>query len=212
MSFRIYEIFQGSPVEAADSTTILGTGSAGTPGAARRLVHPDSDNIPPLSYPLNPDRTFNLDNEVLRVPFSSTVLTLSDRKLVRFEGNLADAVVTEVWIADGVKASMPTFFFRLLYEFLANPPAFDPITPDFIQWEPRDRSGKVYNVQIIDLSVGQSPGGDVLQKFDVNDGIVPGGASDGGDTQHGLDAFDDAGGGVMDRTVFLQMKVVSEVT
>lgn len=209
MSSRIYPIFQG-PVAAAPTAIILGTASAGTPGAPRTLTHPDSATFPPIVYSLRPDRTLGLDNEVLVAPVGATVLTLSSRLLNAFGGNLSDQVVTEIWTAEGVKAPMPTFFFRLLFEYFANPPAF--AQPEvFIQWAPADRSTKTYNVQLVDFTVGGGPGGDPTQRYDVDDKLLAGGKDDGGDTRHGLDEFDDAGGGIMDRTVTLVLKVVSEV-
>lgn len=213
MPSRTYTINQGAAATVSPSVTILGTSTAGTAGARRRLVHPDSANFPAVVYELNPDRTFNLDNIALPAQFSTTILTLSDRKLVQFDGNLEDVLVTEVWEANGGKAAMTTAFWRELYELYRNPPDFDPFLQTYLQWEPADRSDKVYQVQIVNFTTGSSPGGDPAQQFNVSEIIPPGGREDGGDTQHGLDAILPSGvrAGLVDQSVFLQMKIIAEV-
>ncbi len=211
MGTRIYQIFQG-PVAATPTVTILGTASAGNQAAPGVLVHPDAANFPPITYPLNPDRVVGLDNEALVAPIGATVLTLSSRILNQFGSFLSDVVVTETWEASGSKV-LPTFFARLLFEYFANPPAFAAVNPTFIQWSPSYRTNKTYNVQIIDFTIGGAPGGDPTQRYDWTD-VKPAGGKDvaGCDSQHGFDVFDLAGGGFTDRSYFLQMKIVSEVT
>ena len=210
MAGLTYTIFAGGAAAATTTTTILGTASAGTAGAMGTLVHPDSANFPPIVYESNPDRVLNLDNDVLFGRLASTVLTLSDRKLVSQAETIVDVVTTEVWTASGPKVAMTTLFFRLLYEYYVNPPAFSAFAQEYIQWTPAYRNAKTYNVQIIDLTVGGS--NDPLGRFDVSDEIPPGGVNDGGDTQHGVDVL--TGGvraGMVDRTVALQMKIVGKV-
>lgn len=212
MASRTFIIGLGTPAATA-TITLIGTASAGTPGALGTLTHPDSANFPVVTYESNPDRVFNLDNEALISQFTSTIVTLADRKVVQFDGNLADTLVTETWTGSGQIAAMTAAFFRQLYELYVNPPVFDPISQTYIQWAPAYRSTKVYNVQITDLSVGGGPGSEPAQRFNVSDQIIPGGREDGGDTMHGLDAILPSGvvAGLVDLSVSLQMKIISEV-
>lgn len=207
-SSRIYSIALGSPTIVPDTTTILGSGSQGTPGAKRRLVHPDAVNFPPISYFSNPDRTFNLDNQVLPAPTITVVQTLSGTRVVRFDGLEEDVIITEIWTAQQNSVlSMPTFFFRQLYEYWINPPDFDPDPnlQEYIQWEPRDRTDKVYDVEITRLTVGG--GAQNNQLFDVSDSL----RTTSGSIAGPLDDLDASPTGVVDRTVLLQMRIVQEV-
>jgi len=212
MGSRSFTIGLGTPAASA-TLTLIGTASAGTAGAPGTLTHPDSTNLPAITYEVNPDRVFNLDNEVLKSQYSSTILTLADRKLVQFSGNLSDMLVTEVWIGSGGKAAMTASFFRQLYEYYVNPPDFDASAQEYIEWAPAYRSTKVYQVQIVELSVGGGPGADPSQRFDVSDQIIPGGRENGGDTMHGIDAILPSGvrAGLVDQSVSLQMKIIAEV-
>lgn len=209
--FRVYEIFQGTSTTVSTETTLLGIGSAGDPAAKRRLIHPDTANLPPIVYNTNPDRTTNLDNEVLVAPLVSVDRTLDSTRVTRFETKLEDRIVRETWLADQAKAAMPTALFRKLYEYLVNPPAFDPLNPVFIQWEPRDKvvnsdgTPRAFNVELVGLTVGQ---GETGQEFDLVDV-----RSRGGDIfRAGFDGLEAEPTGVVDRTVTLTFLVVSEVT
>ena len=211
MPTQIYEIMQGTPTVVSSTLSILGTGSAGTPGAKHVLTHP-TGALAPITYITNPDRILNLDNEVLISPLIATVLTLEDRKVFRFEGALADTIVTEIWVASGPKVSMLTMQARLLYDYWINQPVFSPTTPVFIQYQPRSRNAKTYNVEIVSLSIGGAGGGgDTSRQFDLTDVRPPGGLADGGDTVEPFQGLDLAQSGVVDRTVTLQLKIVSEV-
>ncbi len=211
MATQIYEIMQGSPTIVGSTLSILGTGSAGTPGAKHILTHPTAA-LAPITYITNPDRILNLDNEVLISPLIATVLTLEDRKVFRFEGALADTIITEIWVASGPKVAMLTAQARLLYDYWRNLPVFSPTTPVFIQYQPRSRNAKTYNVEIISLSIGGGGGGgDTSGQFDLTDVRPPGGLADGGDTVEPFQGLDLAQSGVVDRTVTFQMKIVSEV-
>ncbi len=210
MPTRIYEIFAGAPAAVSVGATLVGTASSGTPGAARTLTHPDaSSGLVPIAYPINPDRTSNLDNAVMTTSLNSTVLTLGDRKLVSHPGNLADVICTEQWTAGRPVMSMNAGFFRLLYEYFINPPAFDPITPTYIQWAPSDKTTIVYNVQIVNLST-DSPTGDPVNQFDVNE-LIAGIGIGGGDAQDGQEAFDVGATGWLDKSIFLRLKMISVV-
>lgn len=210
-AYRSYSIFAGSPDTLESTLTILGTGSAGDPYAKRRLVHPDSLNFPPLTYWGNPDRTTNLDNQVIGNPIAQTVLTAGTTKLLRWETSEDDLTVVETWEAGGRKHAMPAFFFRQLWEMVANPPVYDPVSPVFIEWEPRDRSVKTYQVIPYRITVG---GGGPGQDLDISDWRDRGGKDDSlypGDILNSLDQEDATPTGSVDQTVKLFLKVVAEV-
>lgn len=207
---RLYEIFQGTPTVVDEVVTILGLGPTGDATLRRRLVHPDAANFEPILYWSNPDRTFNLDNELLRAPLTAVLRALEGSAVTRFDQVDADVVITEVWQATNQKFSMPAFLFRQLYEYLLNPPAWTPSAPIFIQYSPQDKNPKTYNVELVRLVVGS--GGDPTQLYDVTEFFPAGAGSGVADPLAGLDAaFENEGSGLLDRTVLFQMKVVSEV-
>jgi len=207
-------IQQGEPVVASSTVTFLGAGSAGTAGASRRLVFPSSVTplLAPLVYSvgpdgvcLNPSSTFNLDNEVLPHPITSTVQTLGTTKAIRFESNLDDVIVTEIWEAGRGGSSMPTSFFRLLYEYLINAALVDAVDGPFIQWEPRDRTDKVYNVEILSLAVGSGRGEEQFNVRDVRESPGVALTYDGA-----LSTLSPVPTGLIDEDVTLRMKIISE--
>ena len=205
-STRTIFIGAGSPTTVSSTVTIFDSGQAGVLGSKRILTHPDGSNFSAITYYRNPTRTFNLDNEVLKFPFSEAVLTLSSRPVVRFEGSIDDVVVEEVWEgAEGRKAAMPTSLFRQLYEYLINPPVFDPLAQTYITWAPRDRSAKTYNVQLYRLTVGSSSGDQRV--FDVDDFRLPVPP----EIQHPLMTMDVTPDGLLTRTVTMSLRIVSEV-
>ena len=204
---------QGAATVAEQELTFLGIGSAGDPTACRRLVFPST--VTPLLAPIvysvgglckNPDRTFNLDNAVLPHPRTQAVETLGTTRVIRFERGIEDTIVTEVWLGSDNRAAMSTALFRMFYEYLINAPPFQPsqTTGDFIQWEPRDRTDKVYNVELLSLSAG---GGEGEAQFDVLDFRDAGGAI----IQNALDSLNLLPTGIVDREVRLRMRVISEV-
>lgn len=202
-STRTFFIGLGSPTTTSSSLVLYDSGQAGELGAQRILTHPDATNFAPINYYRNPDRVFNLDTEVIPSVRAEAVDTLSARQIVRFDETLADVVVTEIWEgSERRRASMPTFLFRQFYEYLRNPPAYDPLNPTYIQWAPRDRTTKVYNVQVFRLKVG---GGSRTQIFDIDDFRLP-------DTElaHPLLSMDVSPTGLITRNVELWMRVVSE--
>lgn len=206
---KIFEVFEG--VESVDtvSLVLIGSGPAGDPSAYRRLVHPDGEDFPPLVYASNPDRTINLDNAVLPAPLVSSQMTLTSTRVTRFERGIEDTICQEIWSADRSRASMTVAQFRLLYELFLNPPEFDPALPAWLVWEPRDRTDRVYNVELLLLTCG---GNDSAAAFDVRPLYAKGGLYDGGDVSAPLDHFDTVRTGLLDREVRLTMRVVSEVT
>lgn len=207
---RMYEIFQGTPTTIDEEVTILGLGPTGDATLRRRLVHPDSANFEPILYFQNPDRTFNLDNELLRAPITAILRALEGSAVTRFEQVDADVVITEVWIGSTQKFSMPAFLFRQLYEYLLNPPAWTPGSPIYIQYSPQDKNPNTYKVELIRLVVGS--GGDPSQLYDVTEFFPAGAGSAVADPLAGLDAaFANEGSGLLDKTVLFQMKIVAEV-
>jgi len=219
VAFINYTINQGPPAVLAAGVTLLGAGSEGDPYAFRRLVHPDP-TIAPLTYFANPDRTTNFDKVPLLAPRTRVVKTLDTSTVNRFEAVESDVVISEIWTAlDGQRIVIPTSFFRLLYEYLINPPTFVPTSPVYIQWEPRDRSDdgtgntRVYNIEILSLTVGG--GGRGEQNYDVSDFRPRGGVNDTkftGTTYGPLDDLQPTFSGLVDRTAVLRFKIVSEVT
>jgi hypothetical protein len=207
-SERAYEIQLGPEASATSTIEIVAVGSAQTPASPRRLVHPDAGNFVPISYYLNPERTMNLDNVPMRHPVSSTVMTLGTTKVVRFERNQDDIIITEVWPGDESRASMPSNFLRMLYEYIINPPAFDLFTPTYVQWEPADRNDVTYNVELISLEVG---GTTEDEWFDVKEVLAAGGTFNGGDIPNAFDSIDIVKTGLVDREVRLKFLILSEV-
>jgi hypothetical protein len=204
---RAVYIGLGVPSVTTTSGLVLyESGQAGVQGAKRTLTHPDGDNFAPITYYKNPTRVFNLDNEVLPAPISSSILTLGSRQTIRHETAVDDVLIREVWEGtEGRTASMPTYFWRLLYEYLRNPPPFSPTAQTFIEWAPRDRSAKVYNVELYQLRVGGGGGADFV--FDVDDFRQ----AVGPEIRGPLESFDVSPTGLITRTVEMRLRVVSEV-
>lgn len=212
----IITIQQGVPEDTTQLVQLLGIGSAGDRAACRRLVMPSS--VSPLLIPivyqvagvcLNPDDTFNMDNEPLTHPATEAVKTIGSTRSVSFDENLEDVIVTEVWQGGGNRASMTTALWRQFKEYLDNQPQFGIGQADFVVWEPRDKTSKTYNVQILSLSVGNGEG---ERRFNVRDVRMPGsGIAGGGTIDDGLDSVSTADTGLVDQEVRLRMRVVSEV-
>lgn len=201
----------GVPVVAEDEVTFFPIGSAGDPGACRRLVFPAT--VSPLLVPIiyaiagsckNPDRTFNLDNAVLPHPITTAQRTLGSTRVIRFEEQIEDVIVTEVWAGSQTLMSMITALFRQFYEYLINADLIPSEGPDFIHWEPRDRTDKIYNVELLSLSVG---GGEGERRFDVVDFREPG----GDEIETALAGLSPVPSGGVDREVTLRMRIISEV-
>jgi hypothetical protein len=154
---------------------------------------------------MNPTRTFNLDNAVLPHPTSNVVKTIGGSRTIRQEETDADVIVTEVWTADS-GLSMPTPLFRLFYEYLINGQLIGG-TDDKIQWEPRDRTDRIYTVDLLSLSVG---GGEGETRFDVTD--VRGLDALTSDFDNALTNWNAVDAGILDREVRLRMRIVADVT
>lgn len=194
-SFSTYELLEGSTQTTETSVTIVSAGSAGTPSCLRTLEHPDSANFPIVTYNRNPDRTINFDQEPLYPPSSRLLKTLGTTQALLSPNELDDVLVTEIWQGNDNRSPMVAAQFRRLYELIINPPA--PATPEeYIQWSPCDRTDVVYNVILVDLRVGGGSG-----SLDVRDvGLFAAGD------------LDEVATGLLDRTVELDLKLISEVT
>ncbi len=202
---KVYEILPGVDDTEDEVITIISSPSAGTPGARRILTHPDGANFPPVSYDFMPTRTINLDNDVLYVPSTSVIETLGTTLPFRAERGVDDVIVTEIWTGGGKNAAMTSAFARRLYELFINTPAL--ASPEvFITWEPKDRNTYVYNVVILDLRIGGQ-----TAKLDWNDLRDRGGIAWGGSIANALDDIDAVATGVVDKTVELDLKIVSKV-
>lgn len=201
---RIYEIFEGEAAVAEEEITFVPIQSAGTPNAQRTLTHPNS-LLAPIVYFCNPTRTINFDQDTLEAPITSVERMLTGSVVTRFETSENDVVITERWAAEAGNFSMPAFFFRELYEYLINPPAFAAVNQEYIQWAPNDRTTDVYNVILTRLVVGG--GQENNQLYDVRD-FRP---NFTGDIASPVDFIDDATTGLLDRSVILQFKIVNKV-
>ena len=189
----------GVPTVAVSSLIILDVGQDGDPAARGILTHPDSANFVPITYAFNPDFTTNLDNEVIAHPLSNLVMTGTSSKLVRQETTIVDITCEETWGGQGGRrASMPTFFFRELLEYLVNPPAFNATNQTFITWAPRYRSVKIYNVHLHKIVVGD---GMNVHEFRGNAGPI----------QSPFEGLDVSPTGFMDQPVTVHLHIVSEV-
>ncbi len=206
-STRTIFVGLGIPVTTTLEPILFESGQSGTLGAKRILTHPLGATFAKITYYKNPTRNFNLDNEVLLPPTSDTVKTIGSRQVIRFENELDDMIVTEIWEgSEGRLAAMPTFMFRQLYEYLINPPVFSSTAQTFITWEPRDKSTKKYNVQLYQLRVGA--GSNEEQIFDIDDHRLP----DSVEIQHPLESFDVTPTGLITRNVEVKLRIVSEAT
>jgi hypothetical protein len=197
-----FPVLIGSPVTATAGVVIVDSESAGVLGALRILTHPDTSNFPPLTYWGNPLRTTNLDNDVLYVPDVSTVETLGTTQVLRYERAIDDVIVSESWPGSDNQLSMPSSFFRNLYELLIN----QPDVGEYITWQPRDRNLNTYNVAILDLTVGGK-----TAELDVIDFKPAGGLAAGGSIPLPGETTEPVVTGYVDREVVLKMKIISKV-
>lgn len=213
MAVKVFQIQQGVPITAQDTTVLLPAGSTGDPTARRRLVHPSSGVFPPLVYAYNPDRTFNFDEgngTLLLNPITSLPRTLDSTRLIRFEELTRDAVITELWQADG-GLSMPSWFLRKLREYWINEPNNSAPIPEFINWEPRDApGGLVFRVQIVRVLIGGEGAND------FTDVRAWGGPNDPFGTVGNIltpaDLEDVTPTGFADRDVAMVLRIVEDIT
>jgi len=194
-SVSSWEILPGSAQVVTDSITIIPAASSGDPSALRTLVHPDSSDFPIVTYNRNPDRTINFDQVPLAPPDSRLLKTLGTTQVFQSPNEVDDVLVTEVWNGSSRRAPMTAAQFRRIYELIINPPSItDP--ESFIQWSPSDRTTDVWNVILTDLRVGGASG-----SLDIKEtGLFLAGDLDAVAT------------GLLDRTIELDLKVVSLVT
>lgn len=220
-SYRQYVIFQGTPAAAASAITFYDSESSFAGSTLRRLVYPDIDgdgsgDLPAIDYFSNPDRTINFDpsNGALPALISSVERMSTGSKVTQFEETENDVVVTETWTArQGQTYSTVSAFFRLLYEYYMNPPAFSALDQKYVQWYPRDADDSVYNVILHRLTLGG--GNQNNQRFDMKDFQPRGSVNDpvSPATVRGVldGVWEDVITGVLDRTMQLHLKIVSKV-
>ena len=197
-----YFILQGAPVVTPTGLTLLGVGSSGTVGALRRMTHPDSVNFSILTYQANPPVTTNMDNDALLGVQAQPVKTLSTTQIIRFDDQLDDVIISEKWTASR-GATMPTYFFRQLYEYLVNPPVLDPINQTYITWEPRDLNTKSFDIQLFGLSVGSGEG---ISQYTMQEFRLP----DSTSIRHPLESLDVSPTGLLLGDVTVQFRIVRE--
>ena len=206
IGFSDFEIVLGVPISETEALPLLDVGGAGEVDALRTLTHPDSANFPPITYATNPDLTSNLLDQALPFPIASTKRTIGTTLVTRFTEGLADVIVEETWNGTfETKASMPGFFLRELYNYLVNPPAIEPTTQTFIQWAPRDAADKIYNVEFYAMKVGSGSGAAIFNLKEIRFETPP-------VIDNGLGQWDVPYTGMIDQTVTITMKIVSEVT
>jgi len=157
-------------------------------GDLRRLVYPGG-TYAPIVYATNPDVYTNFNTSPLdKRPRVIASQTLTDNVLVGWLGQSKDVAIEERWLGSTTKSRMTLSFFLELQNYYQNPPT----NGTYIQWEPRDRTTKIYNVIIEALSLsttGSAGAGAGDYEFDY---IV---------TRHGYVAG----------TVVLRFRVISEV-
>ncbi|MHB9075246.1 MAG: hypothetical protein ACYC6G_17200 [Desulfobaccales bacterium] len=152
-------------VETADLTILPENAGA---NALRELYHPDGV-LAKLIYEDFPDAWENFDT----VPMTARSLlkgekTLAGYSLTRWAGYTKDLPVREIWKGSDNASRMGAYFFRRLWEYYVNPPS-----SGFITWAPKDRTDKVYNIEIESLTAG----GQDTVRFDyvpIKNGVIMG--------------------------------------
>jgi len=161
-----FTVGDNTPVATTQSDIVLGTASPSvilpgdplgvTAGELRRLVYP-STLFAPIIYETNPDVYTNFNTSPLDVrPRALTVGTLEDNVIMGWLGQSKDVSIAERWLGSTTKSRMTLAFFTELQNYYRNPPT----NGTYIQWEPRDRTSKVYNIvlEALTLSLTGSAG------------------------------------------------------
>ena len=190
---NIWEILPGAATTTPVTVTLIDPESSGTTGLLQTLTHPDGTNFPPVTFAENPIRMLGFDQVPLHPPTSSTIRTLDTTQVFVTQNALDDVTATLIWPASDRRTTMIASFFRRLYELSINPPALtDPET--FIVWAPLDRTTSTYNVIISSIRVG----GAAMDLKEI--GLIPAGV------------LDTVATGLVDRTVELDLKIVSQAS
>ena len=154
-----FTVGDASPVATTQSDIVFGTASPSiilpgdpigvTAGELRKLVYPDS-SFAPLIYETNPDVYTNFNTSPLDVrPHALATATLDDNVIMGWLGKGKDVSISERWIGSTTKSRMTLDFFTELQNYYRNPPT----NGTFIQWQPRDRTSKVYSIVIESLTL-----------------------------------------------------------
>lgn len=198
-------IVQGTSATQTSAFTLLSPGAEGNPAALRQLVHPDAVNFPAITYRLNPDRTTNfVRGRVAAPPLANVRRTLGQAVVTRFDRTVRDMIVGERWVATTSKVAMVANFLVELLNYLNNPPAFNPASPQFIRWRPRDGGLYEYDVELVSVTVGGFGDEEPIDLLEVG---LPNPPTLAGP----LTSIDGTlPTGLVDRTVELTMRVVEE--
>lgn len=204
---KILQYGPSSAVAAAQPFILQSPGVVQDPSALRCLVHPDSVNFPTLTYRENPDRELNFfRGRVSRSPAARVDLTATGQVVTSFDRTETDMIIVERWIGSDELASMIGNFLRDLLDYQNNPPNN---TTEFIQWQPKDWNLFYYDVIIVSVTVG---GQNIDTPYDIKERLAIGGLNKGGNIANPLDNFDGTvETGLIDRTVELRMKPVTEI-
>ena len=203
-NYKNYTINQGTPTVESAGVELLSAGVQGTPGALRRMTHPETD-IADLIYWGNPDQWTNMDNEALLHPITSTVQTLGGRVVNVFPQTIEDILVTEIWSGGAGQGSIPGSFWRRLFNYVRNRPNVG----EYVTWEPRDINDRTFKVVLVSVIAGKSVR--ALEVVEVRD---RGGKYNGGDVYNALDDIDGdlVQTGILATQVTLTMKLVADIT
>jgi hypothetical protein len=142
----------------------------------RRLVYPTSD-FAPIIYESNPDVYTNFNTSPLdKRPRAFAQATLTDNMLIGWLGVSRDVAIQERWNGSDTISRVKMDFFLALQDYYTNPPT----NGQYIHWEPRDRTSKVYNIVIETLtlsltgSAGQGAGDFEFDYIAARHGYCPG--------------------------------------
>ena len=101
-----------------------------------------------LRYPRIPRRTINFDLYPINKLRHNNQITLGGVVTTVHEKTIADAIITEIWDAEGI-AMEAGFFYELLH--LYN----NALSPgEHLIWYPKDKTDKAFSIQPLDLEVG----------------------------------------------------------
>lgn len=115
----------------------------------RRLVYP-TVAFGPIVYESNPDVYTNFHTSPMdKRPRAFTQATLTDNIIIGWLGVNRDVAIEERWVGNSKESRMKLDFFLALKDYYENPPT----NGTYIQWEPRDRTTKKYDIVIETLTL-----------------------------------------------------------
>lgn len=154
-----FTVGNASPVSTTEADLLIvapigpgalpGDPDAGSPGELRRLTYPGG-TLAPLIYESNPDVYTNFNTSPLdKRPRAFAQATLEDNVMIGWLGKSRDVGIEERWLGSTNKSRVTLPFFTALQAYYENPPT----DGTYIQWEPRDRTNKKYNIVIETLTL-----------------------------------------------------------